>query len=79
MDHITWSILYGSFNMVHIIWTMLYGLKILSTVYKMDSMDINVFVLVDLMVNSVKKRTEITTIPMSVRQVITIVMNMQLA
>ena len=43
----------------------------------MDSMDINAFVLVGSMVNSVKKRTEITTIPMSVRQVITTVMNMR--
>ena len=70
--HILWTILYA-----HIIWLILNGLKNLSTVYKMDSMDINVFVLVGSMVNSVKKRTEITTIPMSVRQVITTVMNMR--
>ena len=43
----------------------------------MDSMNINAFVLVGLMANSVKKRTEITTIPMSVRQDITTVMNMR--
>jgi len=43
----------------------------------MDSMDITAFVLGGLMANSVKKRTEITTIPMSVRQAITTVMNMR--
>ena len=70
--HILWTILYA-----HIIWLILNGLKKLSTVYKMDSMDINAFVLVGSMVNSVKMRTEITTIPMSVRRVITTVMNMR--
>ena len=72
MAHNIWTMLYA-----HIIWLILNGLKNLSTVYKMDSMDINAFVLVGSMVNSVKKRTEISMIPMSVRQVITTVMNMR--
>ena len=38
-------------------------------------MDINAFVLVGSMVNSVKKKTKITMIQMSARQVITTVMN----
>ena len=41
----------------------------------MDFMDINAFVLVGSMVNSVKRKTKITTIRMSVKLAITTVMN----
>ena len=43
----------------------------------MDSMDINAFVLVGSMVNSVKKKIQITTIQMSAKQAITTAMNTQ--